>query len=212
MSKITLEPNSSGAGTFSIVSPDSNTNRTLNLPDASGNIIAADSSTGRFDSSNMPAGSVIQVVQTIDDGAEAFSLDGTFADYTGITTSITPTSSSNKVLIKVVMYFGITNNGDNPFPVMKIHRDGSDLSIAKGETSADRREVSGGGGLIELRSGLNCVVSDILDSPNTTNTITYSIQVSGFDNRTFLIGATGEGDSISGASVVSTMTLMEIAG
>ena len=36
MSKISLEPNASGAGTFSIVSPDSNTNRTLNLPDASG--------------------------------------------------------------------------------------------------------------------------------------------------------------------------------
>jgi hypothetical protein len=38
MSKITLEPNSSGAGTFSIVSPDSNTNRTLNLPDESGTV------------------------------------------------------------------------------------------------------------------------------------------------------------------------------
>ena len=38
MSKITLEPNSSGAGTFSIVSPDSNTNRTLTLGDESGTI------------------------------------------------------------------------------------------------------------------------------------------------------------------------------
>ena len=40
MSKITLEPNDSGAGTFSIVSPDSNTNRTLNLPDESGTILS----------------------------------------------------------------------------------------------------------------------------------------------------------------------------
>jgi len=38
MSKITLEPNSSGAGTFSIVSPDSNTNRTLTLPDEEGTV------------------------------------------------------------------------------------------------------------------------------------------------------------------------------
>ena len=38
MSKISLEPNDSGAGTFSIVSPDSNTNRTLNLPDESGTV------------------------------------------------------------------------------------------------------------------------------------------------------------------------------
>jgi len=40
MSKITLEPNSSGAGTFSIVSPDSNTNRTLNLPDEAGKLLS----------------------------------------------------------------------------------------------------------------------------------------------------------------------------
>jgi len=40
MSKITLEPNSSGAGTFSIVSPDSNTNRTLTLPDEAGKILS----------------------------------------------------------------------------------------------------------------------------------------------------------------------------
>ena len=38
MSKISLEPNDSGAGTFSIVSPDSNTNRTLTLPDESGTV------------------------------------------------------------------------------------------------------------------------------------------------------------------------------
>ena len=40
MSKISLEPNASGAGTFSIVSPDSNTNRTLNLPDEDGNLVS----------------------------------------------------------------------------------------------------------------------------------------------------------------------------
>ena len=43
MSKITLEPNSSGAGTFSIVSPDSNTNRTLTLPNESGKLLVVDS-------------------------------------------------------------------------------------------------------------------------------------------------------------------------
>ena len=42
MSKISLEPNDSGAGTFSIVSPDSNTNRTLNLPDADGEFVSLD--------------------------------------------------------------------------------------------------------------------------------------------------------------------------
>ena len=40
MSKISLEPNDSGAGTFSIVSPDSNINRTLNLPDEAGKLLS----------------------------------------------------------------------------------------------------------------------------------------------------------------------------
>jgi hypothetical protein len=36
MSKIALEPNISGTGVFTIKAPNSNTNRTLDLPDVSG--------------------------------------------------------------------------------------------------------------------------------------------------------------------------------
>jgi len=39
MSKISLEGNSLGTGTFTIASPNSNSNRTLNLPDASGTVV-----------------------------------------------------------------------------------------------------------------------------------------------------------------------------
>lgn len=38
MSKITFEPNASGTGVFTIASPNSNTDRTLNLPDKAGTI------------------------------------------------------------------------------------------------------------------------------------------------------------------------------
>ena len=47
MSKISLTPNASGTGTFTIASPDSNTNRTLTLPDADGALLTA---------SDIPAG------------------------------------------------------------------------------------------------------------------------------------------------------------
>jgi hypothetical protein len=40
MSKIALSGNASGTGTFTIASPNSNTDRTLNLPDAAGTIVA----------------------------------------------------------------------------------------------------------------------------------------------------------------------------
>jgi hypothetical protein len=42
MSKIALEPNASGTGTFSIASPGTNTDRTLTLPDATGTVVLAD--------------------------------------------------------------------------------------------------------------------------------------------------------------------------
>jgi len=41
MSKISLTPNASGTGTFTIASPNSNTNRTLTLPDADGALLTA---------------------------------------------------------------------------------------------------------------------------------------------------------------------------
>jgi len=36
LSKISLQPNASGTGTFTLAAPDSNTNRTLTLPDEAG--------------------------------------------------------------------------------------------------------------------------------------------------------------------------------
>ena len=44
MSKISLEPNASGAGTFTLAAPNSNTNRTLNLPDEDGKLLVQDTS------------------------------------------------------------------------------------------------------------------------------------------------------------------------
>jgi hypothetical protein len=39
MSKVAVKGNASGTGTFTIESPNSNTNRTFNLPDASGTVL-----------------------------------------------------------------------------------------------------------------------------------------------------------------------------
>jgi len=44
VSKITLTPNDQGTGTFTIASPNSNTNRTLTLPDAAGELLTSTSS------------------------------------------------------------------------------------------------------------------------------------------------------------------------
>ena len=58
MSKIALEGNASGTGTFTIASPNSNNNRTLTLPDNTGTIALTS------DVSSFPAGTAMLFVQT----------------------------------------------------------------------------------------------------------------------------------------------------
>jgi hypothetical protein len=65
MSKITLAPDVSGSGTFTITSPNSNTDRTVDIPDASGELYIAgqplSASTGAFsDSVSIGAGWTIE--------------------------------------------------------------------------------------------------------------------------------------------------------
>lgn len=48
MSKVALSGNASGTGTFTIVSPNGNTDRTLTLPDSSGTVATAESTLSQF--------------------------------------------------------------------------------------------------------------------------------------------------------------------
>lgn len=41
MSKVAITGNASGTGTFTIAAPNSNTDRTLNLPDAAGTVLVS---------------------------------------------------------------------------------------------------------------------------------------------------------------------------
>ena len=61
MSKIALEPNASGTGTFTIASPNSNTSRTLTLPDAAGELLT--------DGSSLDAGNLTGTLPAIDGSA-----------------------------------------------------------------------------------------------------------------------------------------------
>ena len=51
MSSIKLSPNASGTGEFTISAPNSNTNRTLTLPDSTGTIATAESTLSQFNAS-----------------------------------------------------------------------------------------------------------------------------------------------------------------
>ena len=172
MSKISLEPNESGAGTFSIVSPDSNTNRTLNLPDESG-ILFSDGSgvpgsavTGQLASSNMPAGSVIQMVHETQ-GTETTFTNPERGDYdVGSSASITPAKSDSQIIIFAYFQVYFLRGDDtlfygNPF----IKRNGTEIF-----RDPDARYITDH----DAENSFNPYIN-IIDSPNTTNELTYSL-------------------------------------
>jgi hypothetical protein len=75
MSKITLSGNPSGTGTFTLACPDSNTDRTLNLPDAGGTVVL-DTATQTLTNKTIQGGALTL--------ATAVTASGTAIDYTGI--------------------------------------------------------------------------------------------------------------------------------
>ena len=217
MSKITLEPNDSGAGTFSIVSPDSNTNRTLTLPDESG-ILFSDGSgvpgsavTGQLASSNMPAGCVIQVVNTIKTDTFSVSLSSRSVSSAipGFSASITPTSASSKILLMASI------NGGSPAIVQGfiLTRNGSIVTEATGDAAGSRRRVTSGSFPTGSAGALQVPVT-YLDAPNTTSQITYEFLIANGANSTqphYINRSDQDTDAASRFRATSTITVMEIA-
>ena len=136
-------------------------------------------------------GNVLQVV-TASTGTEVSTTSSSFSD-SGLTATITPTSTSNKVLIIFTVQRFINISGG--YGDLKLVRDSTDLQ------TYGFSHYSGGA------TNMSSPSYQHLDSPSTTSATTYKIQ---FNNR-----ASGtvfcQYDDANGEGV-STIALMEIAG
>ena len=124
--------------------------------------------TNQFADSNMPAGSVVQTVFGTHD-TQVSNTTSTFAD-TGLTATITPTSSSNKILV-TVMQNGVYKDGSAAA--------GCQIQLLRGSTAISQLSKRAGGdngtGTAATMS-IGTVGASILDSPNTTSATTYKTQ------------------------------------
>ena len=135
---------------------------------------------------SLPAGHVVQVKSMSTNSDNSYT-SGTYTD-TVLTLSITPTSSSNKIL--VMMDSEITVQGDTNFN-LRLMRDSTEIFLA----------LSGAGNFGSGNQHGHGYASSYLDSPSSTSAITYKFQVR--ENSGGTIRITGE----SGGG---TLTLMEI--
>ena len=163
---------------------------------ASNAVTSAKLASGAITRSSLPAGSVLQTVQvtTTTQTENAFTSAQTF-----LTASITPTDSNNKILVNVNCG-GCGSRNTSTFWQMRIKRDGS---LLRGVGSY----IGGYGDGSGNEDYPNC---SFLDSPGTTNAITYTLignRVSGSANCYF----NHHNGSGSNSQAQSSMTLMEIA-
>ena len=216
MSKISLEPNASGAGTFTLAAPNSNTNRTLTLPDASGSIVAADASTGRFDSSNMPAGSVLQVQTFQTDAISTQSIAaGARAQVANVDIDITPFSTNSTFLIHVSCMFEM--DPDKIWDTMfSLFRNGVEIGASNTENRTGGIQAPARSFTAENADDTPVSVAfHFTDQPNTTNTVNYALNFkNGRDSSIVLAVNRGisDRDATRSERGMTILTVMEIAG
>jgi hypothetical protein len=108
-----LEPDQNGSGVFTIASPNSNTSRTLNLPDAAGTVSVADSNgiisaNGIAFPATQSASANVNTLDDYEEGTWTGTLTGgTTAPSTPVTTSGNYTKIGN--LVHVAIQFNSVN-------------------------------------------------------------------------------------------------------
>lgn len=163
---------------------------TLTLPATTGTVLTSASNT------NFPAGSVLQVVQ----GTYSTGVTTTSNTYvtTGLTASITPSSSSNKILV-IVHQAGCLKYTNNTSIALALYRGAIPVIYFGARTGQTDNTATSYGGTIS---------TTYLDSPATTSSTTYTTYfASNANNATVLVQ-----DNNGLNTPVSTITLMEVKG
>jgi len=212
MSKVAIKGADTGTGVFTLESPATNTDRTLVLPDEAGTVLT----TAGVPASAMPAGSVLQVVQTVDTTRVYYNPAAENTDL--ITATITPISTSSKILIILNAKIGGTNgNGGLGLRRNTTWIGGSGNVVTGGDS------LHGANSFVAADDALNGIyyssetygMSNLfhmyLDSPSTTSAITYKVSVDS-SSGVFIRGWNRAEAATNAGSGTSTFTLMEIAG
>jgi len=156
--------------------------------------------------SDYTSGSVIQVVSTTK--TDTFSTQSTsLVDITGMSATITPTSTSSSVLVMVNMKWANNNNYSSRVILLR-----GSTNIGGGTPSGNRPAAIAGATSTSI--GADSGTTIYLDSPATTSATTYKLQVAlDNGNGTFYLNSTNsDTDNVSRPRFASTITLMEIAG
>ena len=150
------------------------------------------------------AGGVVQVKSTTK--SDAFTTTSvTFADITGLSVSITPTSASNKILVMATVT-GQQDVGTNQV-FMQLVRDSTAIAVG---AAAGSRTPATFGFTAQSAFQQGGVGMNFLDSPATTSAVTYKVQMRVTSNTGFVNRSEDDSDSADRNRTISSITVMEV--
>ena len=190
-----------------LVTPALGTPSALVLTNATGLPAAQLTGTQTLPKATLPTGSVLQVVSTTLTTGFSASVNNSFSAVTGLTASITPSSSSSKVMITITMTVGSDTNYLNA----KITKGGTAISGAVATTAGNRSLGTSAAWPVQTYGTYDMTLS-YLDSPATTSATTYGVQIGNNAAATVCVNQSQADDNIAGRTRgTSTITVMEIS-
>jgi hypothetical protein len=163
---------------------------------------------GALPSNVIGAGGVLQVVSTTKTDTFSTTSDS-YVDATGLSVSITPTSASSKILV-LFQINGSQNVGAGRAS-LKLLR-GSTV-INAGNAAGSRTPALGGFSSSDQSIPSTPVSGSFLDSPATTSSTTYKIQLAmtAGAGSAYINLTSQDSDNANQIRMASTITVMEIA-
>jgi len=158
-------------------------------------------------------GKILQVVQTTktDTASITSSSTSTFVDLTGLSVAITPSSTSNKVLVTVSAC--VTQSTGTLH--MNLVRNSTNLLVGDSEGSRLSSTVSSRFDNSPYTYNNNATATfTFLDSPNTTSATTYKLQGTlgaTYNGTMYVNRSPGDINNDYGPRTASTITVMEVS-
>jgi hypothetical protein len=164
---------------------------------------------------NFPSGKILQVVSTtLTTDFSASLATGSYTNVTGLAATITPTSSSSKILIR----FSAPNSSsqsDRNAVSFRLLRDSTEIGSSTSSSGSQTRGITGNFIFSSSSALITSVSAEFLDSPATTSAITYNVNVGNASSgtNTIYVNRTERTDNdIFSYKFSSTITVMEVAG
>ena len=193
MSSVKIQGDSSGTGVFTIATPNTNVDRSITIPDKAGAIAIG-------------AGTIVQVVQ----GTTTTEVTVNTTTYTDTTlsASITPSSSTNKILIMVMQSCVNTRSTTSVGHGIRLLRDSTVVWTPQESATGPFMWYNNTAGASSNELDGTFLVN-YLDSPSTTSSVTYKTQ--GRPHATANSGVVHyQYTQVSYTTQVSTILLMEV--